>query len=378
MNRLAAAVVLALVVAVVPVARSGHELPIYPSYYPHEIEITTVSPPRAADLLVSGKLHAYVGRLAEPAGAPPGSIRAVESLGAFLIVRVNPESPLARESACAVAQAVIAHLDASGFLLHPYPVTPWHGDYLHHADLAEAAKARYLRVAGAPITAPLKVRAVGDAARRAVRPDWIAHGSDWDAELNEVDAADLVASATLAMNGWIGPDWLRTGWFHAELLLGDAAGDQRERADTAFRRLTTRDYDTLVARINDERQLITALTAGCRKVVAGYTVKREYYNAEFSAGIENVGHDALAGLHSPMFIRTVKLKDFPWNGWLALGIDAPPAAAWNPIAGMNDPFGRLMWFALGDPALLPSPYDAGWMLNRIADVRPGGRARAGE
>src|SRR5919197_344701 len=138
MNRLAAAVVLALVVAVVPAARSGHELPIYPSYYPHEIEITTVPPARAADLLLSGKLHAYIGRLAEPAGAPPGSIRAVESLGAFLIVRVNPESPLARESACAVAQAVIAHLDASGFLLHPYPVTPWHGDYLHHADLAEA------------------------------------------------------------------------------------------------------------------------------------------------------------------------------------------------------------------------------------------------
>ncbi len=60
-----------------------------------------------------------------------------------------------------------------------------------------------------------------------------------------------------------------------------------------------------------------------------------------------------SGFNSPIFLRTVKLKDFPWNGWLALGIDARPAAAWNPIGGFTDPFGRLMWFALGDPAADP-------------------------
>jgi hypothetical protein len=118
-----------------------------------------------------------------------------------------------------------------------------------------------------------------------------------------------------------------------------------------------------------ERELVTALAGGCRKIVAGYTVKRDYFSVEFSAGIENIAYDALTGLHSPMFIRTVKLKDFPWNGWLMLGIDGRPTTAWNPIAGMNDPFGRLMWFAIGDPALLPSPYEAGWMLNRISDVQ---------
>ena len=51
-----------------------------------------------------------------------------------------------------------------------------------------------------------------------------------------------------------------------------------------------------------------------------------------------------------MFLRTVKLKDFPWNGWLQLGLDARPSAAWNPIGGFTDEFGRLMWFAVGDPA----------------------------
>jgi hypothetical protein len=104
--------------------------------------------------------------------------------------------------------------------------------------------------------------------------------------------------------------------------------------------------------------------------VAGYTLKREYFNADFSAGIENIGYDLITGLDSPMFLRTVKLKDFPWNGWLRLGIDAAPTTAWNPVGGMTDPFSRLMWSAIGDPALLPSPYDYGWMLNRIADLPP--------
>jgi hypothetical protein len=98
-------------------------------------------------------------------------------------------------------------------------------------------------------------------------------------------------------------------------------------------------------------------------------VKREYFSTVFTAGVENVAYDSVEGLNSPMFVRTVKLKDFPWNGWLALGINARPTAAWNPIAGFTDDFGRLMWSAIGDTALIPSPYESVWMLNRISDVQ---------
>ena len=44
---------------------------------------------------------------------------------------------------------------------------------------------------------------------------------------------------------------------------------------------------------------------------------------------------------------------------------------WVMIGGMVDPFGRMLGFTVGDPALLPSPYESGWMLNRIADLPPG-------
>ena len=39
-----------------------------------------------------------------------------------------------------------------------------------------------------------------------------------------------------------------------------------------------------------------------------------------------------------------------------------------PVGGFTDDFGRLMWFAVGDPAAIPSPYDHGWVLNRISEV----------
>ena len=353
--------------AAATVAWGGHELPIYPSFYPHEIDIQTLAPEQAAAALREAKVHAYVGRGASFPGAPSDTIGTIESLGSFVLVRVNPQSALAQDesSRCAAAKSVARDVGQGGVVLNPFPVTPLHGDYLYFADLAEAAKARAQE--GPPVQ-DLKVRAAGNLAQS--HPAWAAQATDWDVEVSEADAADLVVAATRVSNGWIAPPWVKAGWFHAAQLLLDSLDDpaQKERADASLARLTAGDFKDLAERINLERDLVTVLTSGCRTVVAGYTKKREYFNTEFSAGIENIGYDSVAGLHSPMFLRTAKLKDFPWNGWLRLGINASPAAAWNPIGGMTDPFGSLMWSAIGDPALLPSPYDTGWMLNRIADL----------
>jgi hypothetical protein len=373
MNLLAAVLLVLGAAAIITVARGGHELPIYPAFYPHEIEIRSLAPEDAVQPLRDGKIQAYIGRGLGFSATPAADIRPAESLGSFIVVRTNSGSGRVQDdaAACGVAGTVMRALAArSDFVAHPYPVTPFHGDYLHHADLAAAAAARVSEPT-AP-TGDLKIAARGGLAQS--HPDWSAREANWDAEVTEIDAAELVASAMFTVNGWLAPPWVRTGWFHAERLLADAASEpaRKQRIDSDLQRLKAGNFTTLVERINLERDLVTLLTGDCRKIVAGYTVKREYVNVEFSAGIENIAYDSLTGLHSPMFIRTVKLKDFPWNGWLALGIDGKPAAAWNPIGGMTDPFGRLMGFAVGDPALLPSPYEAGWMLNRISDL-PSGR-----
>jgi hypothetical protein len=361
--------VLAALLVTLGVARGGHELPVYPSYYPHEIAIETMPPERAADLLPDATLHAYLGAEPRFPSAVPTSIRAVESLGSFVIVRINPAHD--ERSACAVVETIVRDMaDKTGFVFHPYPVTPLHGDYLYHVDRAQAAKARLL---GAPAASPprnLMVKA-GGALADLVRPQWLATGLDWDAAVEEVDAAGLVAASTTSLNGWLGPPWVKSGWFHAERMLADATDDveAKHRIEAMSQRLEAGDYRDAVERVNLERELVATLTGGCRKRVAGYTVKRQYFSAEFTNGIENIGFDSIEGLNSPIFIRTVKLKDFPWNGWLMLGIDAHPDAAWNPIAGFNDRFGQLLWSAIGDPALFSAPYGSGWMLNRIADVQ---------
>src|SRR5438034_8832506 len=112
MKALNAFAVLLIATVIVTLARGGHELPVYPSYYPHEIEIRSLAPRQAADSLVAARIQAYVGREPDFSGALPDSIRAIESLGSFVIVHLNPEFRRAKDkrSTCAVAEAVVRSL----------------------------------------------------------------------------------------------------------------------------------------------------------------------------------------------------------------------------------------------------------------------------
>ncbi|MFQ5763591.1 MAG: hypothetical protein ACE5GT_01570 [Rhodospirillales bacterium] len=351
-------------------ADAGHEMPIYPSYYPQEIRIEPVTPTAAGPALKEGRIQAYVGSAPAFAGVPGKTLKSVETLGAFVVVDVNPKSPLAASgrSACVVAETVVGALAkaGNGFRFHPYPVNGLHADYLHHFDRAARAKSRFLKPSG---VAPeeLAVRADGTLPEKLVRERWPGAPATWDATVREIDLDRLLAGRRLSINGWLGPPWLKEGWFHAYLLLAETLTDRaaKGRAEALVGRLETGAFDSDEQRINLERDLVSLLTAGCRRTVAGYRIRREYYNADFSSGVENIAYDSHAGFNSAIFIRTVKLKDFPWNGWLALGIDGTPKAAWNPIAGFTDESGRLIWWALGDPALFPEPYGAGWTLNRM-------------
>lgn len=355
-------VLLAWILVAAP-ARAGHEFPFYPSFYPQEIQIVAVEPPSAAEQLQKGSLHAYVG--GDPFGERiPPNVGHVEFLGSYVVVTVNTGRFADKEARCAAARRAMERIATGSYTFHPYPVTPYHADFLQHFDLAEAAKKEYpSRAAGG---ASLRIRAKGDLAKKLVRSETQTDDTTWDATVEAIDAHDLMSSRGVSLNGWLGPPWIKEGWFHAYLLLGGTVTDReaKQLIDAAVRRLSG-SYDSPVERLNLERRLVSLLRSGCQRVVAGYTVKREHFNAEYSGGVENIGHDALAGFNSAVFIRTVKLKDFPWNGWLTLGVPTVASAAWNPIGGFTDGAGRLMWFALGDPALFPSPFSGSWVSNRV-------------
>ncbi len=352
-------------------ADAGHELPFYPSYYPQEIRIDTLEPAAAATLLAQNSLHAYVGADPFAGGAAPPTVTAVDSLGGFLVVTFNTGLPAWRErdTRCAAARRILAILARSSgrYVFHPYPVTPYHGDYLEHVDRAEAAKREAAARPDPATTRPLRVRAKGPAAEALARAHWRPEAGEWDATLEDVDVADLLAAGATSLNGWLGPPPLKQGWFHAYLLHAGALADPatRQAAETLYRRLLGGDEASPVDRLNLERRLVSLLGRGCERVVVGYAPRREYFNSEFSAGVENVAWDSVTGLDSAIFLRTVKLKDFPWNGWLRLGIGTSATAAWNPIGGFTDPAGTLVWLATGDPAFFPAPYAGGWIGNRV-------------
>jgi hypothetical protein len=334
-------------------ARAGHELPFYPGYYPQEIRIEALSPAAAVPLLRNGTLHAYVGGDPFAGGRLPAHVTSVDSLGGYLVARFNPVPPDAA-ARCAAASRAGKSLGAprAGHVAHPYAITPYHADYLQHWDLAQAARKAVETASTVPPSRPVAVE--------------------------EVDLQGLLAAHAIGAGGTFAPPWLKEGWFHAYLLQAPAISDPaaRQAVEGLYRRLVTFAYDGAAERADLERRLVQRLAAGCERPVLGYTVRREPFNSEFSQGIENIGWDSQRGFNSEIFVRTAKLKDFPWNGWLKVGVAGRATAAWNPVAGFTDAPGRLLWAAVGDPGLIPAPYAAGFVPHRAvpAEVAVAGPA----
>jgi hypothetical protein len=328
-------------------------------------------PAAAVRLLAKNAIHAYVGAIAAQKGA--AELAWVESLRGFAVLTFNPASRAFADSRerCAAAARLVPAVAAAkpDYVAYPYPVTPWHEDYAYHADLVEAAKSR------APSTAPAPRLRVGKGfAGLAPGPTWRPANGEWDATLEDVPLVELLRDEATRINGWLGPPWLKEGWFHAHALSARAVTDPSARSavEEAFARRVRGDYASATERVNLERRLVTLVTRGCERVPLGYAIRREAVNDSYSEGVENVGYDTHAGLASGVFFRTVKLKDFPWNGWLRIATGARPAAAWNPVAGFTDEAGALVWSVLGDAAVLPEPYGVGWLPNRVRAVEISG------
>jgi hypothetical protein len=363
--------------AAAPSARGGHEVPYYPSFYPQEIRIERLAPEAAAREFVnsSDPLHAYIG--AAPRGPRHDHLKSVASLLSFTIMSVNPQSARlqSREARCQATRIMVAMAGAGegpDRVFHPYPITPYHADYLGHIDLIPDGK--NVLLPGDERAGALTVR-VDDAAPFVPR----LGSTEWDVVFDQVSVADVLRKAGVGFNNWPAPPWAKEGWFQAYHLLRPAVGDasDRESADAIYERLIQGEGSAAAERVRLERELVATLTRGCDRIVVGYRLRREFYNDDFSNGVQNIAFDSQSGFNSAVFLRTVKLKDFPWNGWLRVGIDQPATAAWNPVAGFTDAAGRLAWSAVADNAFLAVPYNSYWVFNRT-EIHPGEEAKPGQ
>jgi hypothetical protein len=377
---LIAALSVAAIVLLAATARAGHELPYYPSFYPQEIRIEPIDPETAAKEFAktAEPLNVYIGAAPRFAGEPPTHLKSLLSLQSFLVASVNPQSKRMqdRDTRCAATGTAASALAKRPDLVrHPYPVTPYHADYLGHADLAAAAKAA--EGPGQDGSRSVTYRSADAGATPLLASQAPSHATEWDMRVDEIPVGELLQKAGAGIGAWMNPPWAKEGWFQAYHLLREslAEGAARERADALYERLTQGEFKDSVERHTFERDLVAALTKGCERVVVGYRLRREFYNDDFSNGIENILVDSQSGFNSPVFVRTVKLKDFPWNGWLRIGIAPSAPAAWNPVAGFTDAPGRLVWSAVGDDAFLPVPHNSRSTPNRAeikvdADAAP--------
>jgi hypothetical protein len=354
---------------------AGHELSFYPSFYPQEITLAALDPPAAARQLEKKALHAYVGPDPFAPSAAPPHIAYAQSFGSWVVLTFQRLTGAYGDPAtrCAAAGRVERALAAgrSDVIAHPYPVTPYHGDYIRHVDLVGAARRRLDHEAPAP-----RVRASGKTAEALRAAGLRVVQGEADAAVEEAPLRELLAAHGGPLDGWSAPPWAKAGWFHSYLLLSGAVGDPalRRQVDETLALRTGGALAGAVERARAERRLVSLLTHGCARVVLGYTLRRQAYSTEYSDGVENVAHDAQAGLGSAIFPRTVKLKDFPWNGWLQVGTETKPASAWNPVGGFTDEASRLLWWTVGDPAYLPAPRASDWVANRVrplATLSPG-------
>ena len=348
---------------------AGHSVGHYPSYYPDEIRIDTMDPAAAGKSLLDKTLHAYVGAVPTFAGPVPGHVKSMKSLGSFLVLSLDTAAArfASAESRCAAVRGILAALSGQktgGFVFHPYPVTPYHADYLHHLDRIETVRSTVSDRPGS--AAPAQVSAKGSLAETIALARWGGVSDSKDIVLEAVPVENLLVVPGAQFDGWPSAPWVKEGWFHAYRLLAHGLdASSRQRADDAYGQLIRGEVRGPAERTGLERHLVAALTAGCERTVVGYALKEEYINDAYPEGIENVAYDALHGLNSPIFIRTVKLKDYPWNGKLHLGVRERSHAAWNPVGGFTDVAGRLMWSAIGDTAMMPFPFNASWMPNRV-------------
>jgi len=166
-------------------ALAGHELPFYPSFYPQEIRLDAMDPASAAPLIAKGTVQAYVGADPWTGRKLPADIGVVESLDGFLVLTLNPAAPGygTLERRCERARHIAAMLTPGpGWIANPYPVTPFHADYLQHFDIVQARKAsiQAARAGNAP-----RLRARGQLAERAAGKLRVTDGA-WDATVEEI------------------------------------------------------------------------------------------------------------------------------------------------------------------------------------------------
>ncbi|WP_448605502.1 hypothetical protein [Thermoflexus hugenholtzii] len=363
----------------VNIGLAGHENVQYQSYYPHEIRFLQVDNLDVAVRLfknttTSGRvegLHLYLGKIGKTEAKANYSIKYLNFITNIYLLRFSEFNRHLQNSKIrsVIAYGCINRNElAKEMLTSPLfiPLLPYHRETSYVKDIEERLKT----IECTDIFQELKILKVGftagqeDLADKIVEQiksntgfklnaEKVSNPNDWDILVTRIDMPSYVLSKLSYINGvYYGTDTFEGTTFIKDLFLnGKEKPEQRIISEEDLFLYT--------------RSIVSEWYERGFTYPLMYDIEYYIYNDDYDEGLHNMAWSPLVGLTEPSaFFRTVKIKLFPWNGWLLVGSPTVDKCKFNPFPVPGDQTCYGLWSVLSDPAFVLNPYNLTFEPNR--------------
>jgi len=373
-------VTLAITQFFVNIGLAGHENVQYQSYYPHEIRFLQVDNLDLAIKLfknttTSGRvegLHLYLGKTDKAETKANYTLKYLDFITNIYLLRFSEFNQHLRNSTIRsiIAYGCIKRNElAKEMLTSPLfiPLLPYHRETSYVKDFEDRLKT----IECTDLLKELKILKVGFTAGQADLADKIieqiksntgfklnvvkvSSSNDWDILVTRIDMSSYFLSKLSYINGvYYGIDVFEGATFIRDLFLnGKEKPEQRIMSEEDLFLYT--------------RSIVLEWYENGFTYPLMYDTEYYIYNDDYDEGLHNMAWSPLVGLTEPSaFFRTVKIKLFPWNGWLLVGSPTVDKCKFNPFLVPSDQTCYGLWSVLSDPAFVLNPYNLTFEPNRV-------------
>lgn len=359
---------------------AGHENVQYQSYYPHEIRFLQVDNLDSALKLMrntttSGRvqgLHLYMEMSKKEEVSGITSVKFLEQITKIYYLKFSEFNQHLKNKTLrtALSYGCINRVElAKEMKTNPLfiPLLPQHRETSYVKDFEEMLKTvncgnvshklGNLKVGFTPAEEAVAEKIVGQIKHNAgsnINVEKVRDSDAWDILVAGVDVPGYVFSKLKYINGvFYGTDSFDGITFIRDLFLaGKNITEQRIKNEAdlfLYTRLLVSDWY--------ENSFTHPLM---------YDLQYYVYNDDYDEGLHNMAWSPLVGFLEPSaFFRTVKIKLFPWNGWLLVGSPSVDKCRFNPFLVPGDATCYGLWSVLSDPAFVLNPYNLTFEPNRV-------------
>lgn len=376
----------------VNVVYGGHELILYPSFYPHELRFFRVENAEDASQLIAQTsttgtvkgLHLYLAPL-KPAAKRLNNtkINFIQEVDRLYYLVINLDKRPWNNSAVAdllmnsiSRDSVAAKLNGQPVYL---PILSYQGDYIYVADISESLRMKSFSIDSSElrklkITAiKLSVQEVEEEAVEAVASELGKLGNvsvvkdgadDWDFKLSSISLNNFFQKNTVWANGIYFDLDAYQGYSLAAAIYRQSVNMSSE-PQSIYNKILYGRYSNEFEKMLLVRQLVRWGIKHGGIIPLFITYRHYMFNDDWDEGIYNMAVNPLTGISTDVFYRTVKLKLFPWNGWLLIGHNDTEDCSYNPFMFEKTLYCRAILMLVSDSAFIHQPYNGSWEVNRV-------------